>query len=104
MEVEAERDRFKGTLCLLMKGFPITIVLDNKFCFYLIDSSAKNQAAKDAALQEIGLLKSEVKTLKRTRQAAVEKSIAIWKEEENKRVEAAKSSDAGLVIRLRALT
>ena len=42
--------------------------------------------------------------MKRTRQAAVEKSIAIWQEEEEKRIEAAEARDAGLVTRLRALT
>ena len=84
---------FLSLLCL------ITI-----FCFFLTDSSTKNEAAKDAALQEIELLKSEVESLKRTGQSAVEKSIAIWQEEEKKRVEAAEARDAGLVTRLHALT
>ena len=64
----------------------------------------KNQAAKDAALQKIELLRSEVETLKRTRDNAVKESIAIWQEEEVKRVQAADACDEGFVKRLRALT
>ena len=68
------------------------------------ESSLKNQAAKDAALQQIDLLRSEVETLKRTRDDAVVKSIAIWQEEEAKRIEAASSRDEEIVKRLRAIT
>ena len=68
------------------------------------ESSLKNQAAKDAALQQIDLLRSEVETLKRTRYDAVAKSIAIWQEEEAKRIETASSHDGEIVKRLRAIT
>ena len=64
----------------------------------------KNQAAKDAALQQIDLLRSEVETLKRTQDDAVAKSIAIWQEEETKHVEAASARDEDVVKRLRAIT
>ena len=55
-------------------------------------------------LQRIDQLNTEVATLKKTQQDAVEKSIAIWQDEEKKRVEEAEARDAGLVKRIRALT
>ena len=64
----------------------------------------KNQAAKDATLQQIKLLRSEVETLKRTWDDVVKRSIAIWQEEEEKRVQVAEARDEGFVKRLRALT
>ena len=64
----------------------------------------KNQAAKDAALQQIDLLRSEVETLKRTQEDAVAKSIATWQEEATKRAEAASARDEEIVKRLRTMT
>ena len=55
-------------------------------------------------LQRIDQLNTEVATLKKAQQDAVEKSIAIWQDEEKKRVEEAEARDAGLVKRIRALT
>ena len=70
----------------------------------LLESYSKNQAAKDAALQQIDLLRSEVETLKRTRDDVVAKSIAIWQEEAEKCAEAASARDEEIVKRLRAIT
>ena len=70
----------------------------------LSESSVKNQAAKDAALQQIDLLRSEVETLKRTQDDAVAKSIAIWQEEAAKHIEAASAHDEEIVKCLRSIT
>ena len=102
--MEADRDRFKGNSSSCLKCFLVFASCYLTKLVSLPESSLKNQAAKDAALQQIDLLRSEVETLKRTRDDAVAKSIAIWQQEAEKRVEAASARDEDIVKRLRAIT